>query len=165
MDLFKYLGKLTSFDDNDIQAIRSNLKKARKTWARLSHVCRSENIPPKIAGLFYMAVIQSVLLFGSEAWCLNKTILKELEGFHITAAYRMAKVHRPRKDGNGEWKYPRSEDILREVGLLTIEKYIEKWRHKVAEYVALRPVYEFCVGERRRRVTHHTKTFWWNQQS
>ena len=57
VDIFKYLGKLTSFDDNDIQAIRSNLKKARKTWARLSHVCRSENIPPKIAALFYMAVI------------------------------------------------------------------------------------------------------------
>ena len=165
VDLFKYLGKLTSFDDNDIQAIRSNLKKARKTWARLSHVCRSENIPPKIAALFYMAVIQSVLLFGSEAWCLNKTILKELEGFHITAAYRMAKVHRPRKDGNGEWKYPRSEDVLDEVGLLTIEEYIEKRRNKVAEYVALRPVYEFCVGERRRQGTHHTKTFWWNQLS
>ena len=75
------------------------------------------------------------------------------------------KVHRPRKDGNGEWKYPRSEDVLEEVGLLTIEEYIEKRRNKVAEYVALRPVYEFCVGERRRQGTHHTKTFWWNQRS
>ena len=107
VDLFKYLGKLTSFDDNDIQAIRSNLKKARKTWARLSHVCRSENIPPKIAALFYMAVIQSVLLFGSEAWCLNKTILKELEGFHITAAYRMATDRGKMETGNGNTRVQR----------------------------------------------------------
>ena len=72
VDIFKYLGKLTSYDDSDIQAIRNNLKKARRTWARLSHVCRSENIPPKIAAVFYQAVIQSVLLFGSETWCLNE---------------------------------------------------------------------------------------------
>ena len=87
VDFFKYLGKLTSNDDKDAKAIRSNLKKARRTWARMSHVCRSENVPPKTAGLFYTTVIQSVLLFGSEVWCLNETMLKELRGFHITAAY------------------------------------------------------------------------------
>ena len=77
----------------------------------------------------------------------------------------MAKVNKPKKDENGRWKYPPSEDLFEEVGLLPIDQYIERQRNKVAEYVALRPVYEFCVGERRRQGTHHTKTFWWNQLS
>ena len=77
----------------------------------------------------------------------------------------MAKVNKPKKDENVRWKYSRSEDVFEEVGLQPIDKYIEGRRNKVAEYVALRPVYEFCVGERRRKETHHTKTFWWNQLS
>ena len=163
VELFKYLGKLTSNDDKDIQAIRNNLKKARRTWARMSNVCRSENVPPKTAAIFYQAVIQSVLLFGSEAWCLSNTTLKELEGFHITAAYRMAKVHRPRKDENGVWTYPSSKDVLEEVGLLTIDEYIEKRRNKVAEYVSTRPVLVTCLNERRRRGTTRREKFWWEQ--
>ena len=163
VDIFKYLGKLTSYDDSDNQAIRNNLRKARRTWARLSHVCRSENIPPKIAAVFYQAVIQSVLLFGSETWCLNETILKELRGFHITAAYRMAKVHKPRKDEEGNWTYYPSKDVLEEVGLLTIDEYIEKRRNKVAEYIATRPVLDLCRGESRRPGTTHHKKFWWEQ--
>ena len=163
VELFKYLGKLTSNDDKDIQAIRNNLKKARRTWARMSNVCRSENVPPKTAAIFYQAVIQSVLLFGSEAWCLTETTLKELRGFHITAAYRMAKVHRPRKDEDGVWTYPSSKDVLKEVGLLTIDEYIERRRNKVAEYASTRPVLELCLNERRRRGTTRREKFWWEQ--
>ena len=163
VELFKYLGKLTSNDDKDIQAIRNNLKKARRTWARMSNVCRSENVPPKTAAIFYQAVIQSVLLFGSETWCLTETTLKELRGFHITAAYRMAKVHRPRKDEEGVWTYSSSKDVLEEVGLLTIDEYIERRRNKVAEYASNRPVLELCLNERRRRGTTRREKFWWEQ--
>ena len=163
VDLFKYLGKLMSNDDKDIQAIRNNLKKARRTWARISRVCRSENVPPKTAASFYTAVIQSVLLFGSEAWCLSETTLKELRGFHITAAYRMAKVHKPRKDEDGVWTYPSSKDVLEEVGLLTIDEYIERRRNKVADYAATRPVLALCFNERRKRGTTRREKFWWEQ--
>ena len=163
VDLFKYLGKLTSNDDKDIQAIRGNLKKARRTWARISHVCRSENVDSKTAASFYTAVIQSVLLFGSEVWCLSETTLKELRGFHITAAYRMAKVHKPRKDEDGVWTYPSSKDVLEEVGLLTIDEYIERRRNKVADYAATRPVLALCLNERRKRGTTRKEKFWWEQ--
>jgi hypothetical protein len=36
VEVFKYLGRLLSFDDNDIQAVRKNLRKARKCWAWIS---------------------------------------------------------------------------------------------------------------------------------
>ena len=75
----------------------------------------------------------------------------------------MAKVHRPRKDENGVWTYPSSKDVLEEVGLLTIDEYIEKRRNKVAEYVSTRPVLETCLNERRRRGTTRREKFWWEQ--
>ena len=56
---------------------------------------------------------------------------------------------------------PESKNFFKEVGLLTIDEYIEKRRDKVAEYIAIRPAFDFCVNERRMRGTHHTKKYWW----
>ncbi len=84
--MFKYLGQLLAHDDNNSQAMRANLKKARKSWARVSSVLRAENASPKVCGVFYKAVVQAVLLFGSETWKLSPASLKSLEGFHIRAA-------------------------------------------------------------------------------
>jgi hypothetical protein len=66
VEVFKYLGRLLAQDDNDIQAIRAQLRKARATWAHVGQVMRSENASPRVAAKFYMAVVQAVLLYGSE---------------------------------------------------------------------------------------------------
>ena len=50
---FKYLGRLIAFDDDDTQAVRGNLAKARRVWARISRVLRSENASDSVCGMFY----------------------------------------------------------------------------------------------------------------
>ncbi len=100
MAVFKYLGRLLACDDNDTQAMRGNLAKARKCWARVSHVLRAENAALQVCGVFYKATVMSVLLFGSETWSLVPGTLKRLDGFHHRAAWRMA-VMRPSHDGEG----------------------------------------------------------------
>ncbi len=100
VEVFKYLGRLLAYDDNDSQAMRANLKKVRKSWAQVSHVLRAENASPKVCGVFYKAVVQAVLLFGSEMWKLSPASLKSLEGFHIRAARQMAGIQ-PTWDPDG----------------------------------------------------------------
>jgi hypothetical protein len=90
VEMFKYLGWLLAYNDNDTQAMRGNLKKARKSWGRVSCILRAENASPKVCGVFYIAIVQAVLLFGSETWKVSPLSLKSLEGFHIRAARRMA---------------------------------------------------------------------------
>ena len=91
VEVFKYLGRLLAQNDDDIQAIRAQLRKARATLARVGQVLRAENVPPCIVAKFYKkAVVQAVLLYGSKMWVLLTTALSGLEGFHICAAYRMA---------------------------------------------------------------------------
>ena len=68
MEVFKYLGRLIAYDDEDTQAVRGNLKKARRVWVRISRVLRAENASPRVCGMFYKATVQSVLLFGSDIW-------------------------------------------------------------------------------------------------
>jgi hypothetical protein len=92
VETFKYLGRLLAYNDNDSRAMQSNLKKARKSWAWVSCVLRTENASPKVSGVFYKATVQAVLLFGNETWKLSPLNLKGLEGFHIRAARCMASM-------------------------------------------------------------------------
>jgi hypothetical protein len=62
VEVFRYLGRLLSQDDDDIQAVRSQLRKAHGTWARVGQVLRKENAPPRVSAKFYKAIVQSVLL-------------------------------------------------------------------------------------------------------
>jgi hypothetical protein len=57
VEVFKYLGQLLLYDDNDTHAMRANLAKARRCWAQVSQVLRSENTSPKVCGVFYKATI------------------------------------------------------------------------------------------------------------
>ena len=70
---------------------------------------RAENTSPRVCGMLYRAMLQSVLLFGSETWCLTPTTLERLEGFHVKAARRM-----PGKLlvlARGIWTYPKTSEI------------------------------------------------------
>ena len=82
-----YGGYLLAYDDNDAQAVQSNLRKARKCWSRISRVLRAENASPRVCGMFYKATVQAILLFGSETWNVSPSMLRRLEGFHIRSAW------------------------------------------------------------------------------
>ena len=108
--VFKYLGRLLAYDDVDTQAAMSNLRKARRVWARISAVLRAENASPRVCGMFYKATVQSVLLFGSETWVLTPSTLKRLEGFHVKAARRM--TGKSPVLAHGIWTYPKTLEVL-----------------------------------------------------
>ncbi len=87
VEVYKYLGRMMAQDDDDAQAIRAQLRKARATWAWVGKVLRGENTPPTIAAKFYLAVVQAILLYGSETWVISPQAMAQLEGFHIRAAW------------------------------------------------------------------------------
>jgi hypothetical protein len=87
--------------------------------------------------------------------------LKSLEGFHIRAAPRMAGMQ-PTRNPDGTWKYPSSKDVLKAVGLETIDHYIGVRRKTIARFIVDRPLFALCRdGERKRGSKRHT--FWWEQ--
>ncbi len=159
--MFKYLVRLLAYDDNDTQAMRGNLKKACKSSGQVSHILRAENTSPKVCGVFYKAIVQAVLLFGSEMWKLSPLSLKSLEGFQIWAAHRMA-GKMPTKNPNGTWTYPISRDVLKAVGLQTIDHYIGVRWETIARFIVDRPLFALCRDGNRKRGSACC-TFWWEQ--
>jgi hypothetical protein len=68
VDLFRYLGRILAQDDDDVRAVRQQIKKAQEIRARFGQVLTAENTHPKVSTKFYKMVVQSVLLYGSETW-------------------------------------------------------------------------------------------------
>ena len=164
VEVFRYLGCLLSQDDDDIQAVvRSQLRKARGMWARIGQVLHKENAPPRVSTKFYKAIVQSILLYGSETWTLSPAALARLEGFHIHAAYRMAKEHVPRRGPHQQWVYPPSDKVLEECGIHTIEHYIDVRRETIAKYVVDCSIYAECKETDRRRGSVPWR-WWWEQR-
>ena len=58
-------------------------------WGRLAKILGREGADKRTAKRFYVAVVQAVLLFGSETWVLTPRLEKSLERFHHQAARRM----------------------------------------------------------------------------
>jgi len=163
VEVFQYLGRLLLQDDDDIQAMRSQLCKARGTWSQIGQVLRRENAPPRVSAKFYKAIVQSVLLYGSETWVLSPAAMARLEGFHIRAAYRMAKEHVPQRGPNLQWVYPSSEAVLEDCGMHTIQHYINVQRETIAKYVVGRSILAECQGADRRRGLV-PRRWWWEQR-
>ncbi len=124
---------------------------------------RWENAPPRVSAKFYKAIVQSVLLYGSETWVLSPAALARLEGFHLRAAYRMAKKHVPRRGPNQQWVYPPSDKVLEECGMHTIGHYIDVLRETIATYVVGRSIFVECQGADRRRGLV-PRWWWWEQR-
>ncbi len=143
-------------EDNNMQAIRAQLRKARATWARVGKVFKNENTSPHIAAWLYQADVQAVLLHSSETWVISPTAMARLEGFHIRAAWRMATTHKPRRGPWNEWVYPKLEDVLRECGMKTMMEYIQIHWQTIAVYVVTRPILQECrKGEQQRVAVSH----------
>jgi len=63
-----------SCPDSDWVALHTNLRRARYKWYKLSKLLAREGADPRIFGMFYKAVVQTVLRFGCESWTMTDAI-------------------------------------------------------------------------------------------
>ena len=153
---FRYLGRIMTENDEDHHAMTRQLSRAKQKWGRFSAVLRSQGVKPKVMGYFYKAVVQAVLLYGSESWVLSEFFLKQLRSFHARVARYLTGRHiRQREDGS--WFHPPTDDVLEEAGLETVDTYIKRRRDTVRRFVVYRPLYRACL----RSNAISAKAVWW----
>ena len=68
---FKYLGRVISETDDDWPVVVRKLARAKTVWSRMSRILSREGATPWVSGFFFKAVIQEVLIFGSETWVVT----------------------------------------------------------------------------------------------
>ena len=97
-------------------------------------------------------------------WVLLASMAKRVEGIH-KKFLQMITEKRDKHLGDGEWETPGAEGIQEVAGTHPDMIYIERRQATVAQWVALRPLFEVCAkdtgyegGVRRRKV-------WWHQEA
>ena len=68
---FKYLGQTLLSSNKDWPKVENNLRQAQGKWGKLVKLLGREGEDRRTAGRFYVAVVRSVLLFGSETWVMT----------------------------------------------------------------------------------------------
>ena len=158
---FCYLGRILAECDSDHPALRRNLAKARQRWAQVSRILVREGATPRVSGRFHKAIVQSVLLFGSETWVWTESMRQTLRGFHNRVARRL--TNKSARLLNGEWVLPPVQEALDAAGLLPLDAYVDRRLVAMLAKVHSRPIYQICVATPRLPSTPHTKVLWWEQ--
>ena len=140
---FKYLGRVVKNDDDDWPAVNQNVKKATATWGRICKILSKEGANPKVMATVYKAVVQAVLLYGSESWVLSLAMETKLQSFHRRCARYITGQH-IRQNPDGSWTCPSSASVLQKAGLWSIQEYIQRRRSAVKKYAQSKFIYQQC---------------------
>ena len=90
--------------------------------------------------------MQANILNKSETWVILASMLKRLEGTN-TELLQLIIGKIVRQLGYGTWETPGSEAVQEAAGTQSEKMYIEKRRVTVAQWVALRPLFEVFTME------------------
>ena len=64
----------------------------RGGWGHISKVIAKESVPSTVAGMFFQAVVATVLLYGSETWVVPPYDMRILKGFNIECCHRITRM-------------------------------------------------------------------------
>ena len=84
VDYFNYFGRVPHRSDEDWAVVHQSIWRERQVWGKLGKFLRRDGAEPIVSAKFYHAVVQAVLLFGSETWVLTAAMIQKLEGFHVS---------------------------------------------------------------------------------
>ena len=126
----------------------------------IARVVAKLQIPAKAAGMFYKAIVQAVLLYGSETWVVDPPMLNVLESFHNRVARkitgRMAYLDRD------TWIYPPIKETLEKANLYPVAHYIHVRQAHLADFVATRPILATC-RQTQQAIGESERIRWWTQ--
>ena len=71
----------------------------------MAKILGREGVDRKTVEIFYVVVVQAVLLFGSKTWFLTPWLEKSLKGFHHQAVRQIAGMG-PKCQRDGTWVNP-----------------------------------------------------------
>ena len=131
--MFIYLGSLIAHDLSDKLDVEQRIEKAGNAFGALrERVFASTMVTYAAKRLAYCALILSILLYGSESWCLTESLFRLLRNFHARCVRTMCRV---------TLKHTRSHRIstaqlLARMKLSTIDSIITQRQLRWAGHVA-----------------------------
>ena len=106
---------------------------------------RKEGADDRNSGQIYLAVVQSVLIYGSETWVMTPHIGRCLGRFHHWVAHRLT-WRKPRRGQEIVWVYTPLEDAMAEARLQEVKTYVSRLQNTVTQFITTRPIMDLCMA-------------------
>ena len=104
-------------------------------------VLSREGADERTSGQIYLAVVQSVMLYGSEMWVLTSRIGSFLGRLHHRVTQRLT-GRQPWQERYGVWVYPPLDSAMAEATLQYLKTYVYRHQNRVAQFIVTRPIVE-----------------------
>jgi hypothetical protein len=87
--LHKYLGSIVHHSLTSEEDVDKHIISALAAFGALKYILTNKDIDLKVKGSTYVALCLSILLYGSETWCLQEDLFNRLRHFHHRCARSM----------------------------------------------------------------------------
>ena len=137
VEKFRYLGShISQRLDSDLD-VGIRIDKASRAFGALRQsVFSNKDVRLEMKGRIYVALILTILLYGSECWFLREQELQKLQRFHHDCVRAMCRVNL-----SHTWKRRiRTNDLLQELGLQPLRWYYETRVLRWAGHVSRMPI-------------------------
>ena len=143
---FKYLGSVIDHSLTSDLDVDKRIKSATAAFGALRDILTSRRTDLKIKGKIYTVLCLTILLYGSECWCLRDDIMRKLRSFHNKCVRMMCKVTKRQVI-----KYRITTDhLLKRLGIETLDHYLTtrylRWAGHVARMGMHRLPRRFLTG-------------------
>ena len=78
---FKYLGSIVNTNGGTDEDVKARIGKARTAFNKLHKIWKSRDITTSTKLQIFNTNVKTVLLYGSETWCISKTTLNKVQTF------------------------------------------------------------------------------------
>jgi hypothetical protein len=90
--LHKYLGSIVHHSLTSEEDVDKHIISALAAFGALKYILTNKDIDLKVKGSTYVALCLSILLYGSETWCLQEDLFNRLRHFHHWCARTMCRI-------------------------------------------------------------------------
>ena len=133
VDIFKYLGSVLTRDCRDDADVDARINAASHAFGALRQcLFTSTEVSLCAKKVVYVGLILSILLYGSETWCLTEKLFNKLRVFHARCVRTMCRVTRL----HTRLHRIRTLDLLKRLNVLSIDEYINRRQLRWLGHVA-----------------------------
>ena len=92
VERYKYLGSIVTRDARCVEEIKTRINIAKNAFNKIKHLATNRSISLNLRKRFVKSYVWSTLMYGCEAWTINKNMVKRIEAAEMWFYRRMLKI-------------------------------------------------------------------------
>ena len=133
---FKYLGSIVHYSLSSEADVDKRIKSATAAFGALKNVLTNKRLDLKLKGRIYVALCLSILLYGSEVWCLKENLLHRLRSFHHRCVRTMCRINIAHTIRH----HISSSSLFARLGIEPLDSYYQRRLLRWAGHVSRMPI-------------------------